>query len=231
MPVRQTPGSYTQPNLAPAREERVEVSGPVCSGSAEPMHVPQQVSLGQATSSQQETQGRAATRPSFDNGIPPYTSDLCSRLPRESYPDDMATDDVLRGRLDSDITFEARTCILIVRELICGTRHLGHPIKQYLVRLRRTARCQKEALVYAGCMKCIVCPRRRPPHMLPRAATRCRATRFNHRVGLDLKFMKATLGQTCSIVHSMDLVSMHHMRVLCGVPTNLWIWRTLSAPI
>ena len=45
-------------------------------------------------------------------------------------------------------------------------------------------------IAYARHMKCPSCQRRKPPERIPRAAVPYRPTRFNHTVGVDLKWIK-----------------------------------------
>lgn len=157
---------------------------------------------------------RPFTAPSYSleqTTAPAFPDDLFSFLNAEAHADDMPQDDLISEPMDAQFPVGARTCPMYIRRIVRRShRNLGHPIHQSLVRLMKMARCQQVALDYAKALRCPTGLRRRPPQRIPRATMPCRPTRFNHVVGLDLKFVRYTHGDR--IYHSQCLGPCHDVQ-------------------
>ena len=138
--------------------------------------------------------------------LPPYTDDMFAHLTAEDIPD-WNTDDLLVGN-DADLPPEARRCPVDVRRMIRNAHNnLGHPSNHALVRLMKTAKCHPDMIAYARHMKCPSCARRVPPARIPKVSMPYRPTRFNAVVGLDLKWVKDSVGTTFYLLNILDLAT------------------------
>ena len=141
---------------------------------------------------------------------------MFSHLTGEDIPD-ITTDDVddLMIGNDAELPPEARRCPIVVRRLIRNAhQNLGHPSNYALVRLMKTAKCHPDMIGYARHMKCPSCQRRNPPERIPRAAVPYRPTRFNHTVGVDLKWIKDSDGIKYIFLNILDLATTFNIVVL-----------------
>lgn len=111
---------------------------------------------------------------------------------------------------------EAQHCPARIRKLVRRAHYnLGHPSNSALVRIMRTARCDKDAIEYAKHTKCPTCIRRPPPQRIPRATMPYRPTRFGHIVGLDLKFLKDHRQEEHVLLNILDMATLYNILVRC----------------
>jgi len=87
------------------------------------------------------------------------------------------------GSPTSDFTSATR------REVERLHRQFGHPPNESLARMLCTAKADQEVVRYARQYRCPVCESRKRPQAASRATMPYRPTRFNHTVGVDLKFV------------------------------------------
>ena len=170
-------------------------------------------------SREDETQNnsrRRVRRKTHKDDLEPYTDDMFAHLTAEDIPD-WNTDDLLVGN-DADLPPEARRCPVDVRKMIrAAHNNLGHPSNHSLVRLMKTAKVHPDMIAYARHMKCPTCRRRQAPSRVPRVSLPYRPTRFNAVVGLDLKWVKDSKGDTYYLLNILDLATAFNV---CCVITN-----------
>ena len=95
-----------------------------------------------------------------------------------------------------------------VRRLIRNCHYnLGHPSNFALARLMSVSLCHPDMIAYAREMKCPTCVRRNPPGRIPRATMPYRPTQFNNTIGVDLKWIKDSQGETFYMLNILDLAT------------------------
>ena len=68
-------------------------------------------------------------------------------------------------------------------------RNFGHPAPESLAKMLYTAKADQDMVRYARLYQCPTCEARKRPGAVPKTTMPYRPTRFNHTVGIDLKFV------------------------------------------
>ena len=100
-----------------------------------------------------------------------------------------------------------RTSAAIKKEVARLHVAFGHPAPLSLARMLLIAKADPMLISHAKRYLCPTCARRQPPSRIPKVTLPYRPTRFNEKVGLDLKYVSDSLNSTYYALNILDLAT------------------------
>ena len=82
-------------------------------------------------------------------------------------------------------------------------RGLGHPSRETMIKMMKTAGARSEAIEYARRWDCPICQAAMAPKKPLNASARLRPYKFNHTVAVDLKYLKDSIGKQRVALHAV----------------------------
>jgi hypothetical protein len=93
-------------------------------------------------------------------------------------------------------------------------KNFGHPPPESLAKMLFTAKADPVVVRYARLYRCPVCEARKRPGTVSKATMPYRPTRFNHTVGIDIKYVHDYDQVQCVILNILDYATLFQVAVL-----------------
>ena len=111
-----------------------------------------------------------------------------------------------------------RTSAAIRKEVARLHIAFGHPAPVALARMLLIAKADPMLVQFAKKYTCSTCARRAPPARIPKVTLPYRPTRFNEKVGLDVKYLSDAMNSTFYALNVLDLAT--GFQILTILPTK-----------
>jgi transposase InsO family protein len=121
--------------------------------------------------------------------------------------DDLVGDEAAEQPAESEKTGYGDPTVAEQRRVEKLHRAFGHPAPSALARMLTVVREPPEVIRYARTYKCPACELREPPPNIPKTTMPYRPTRFNHTVGIDLKFVQDSAQEKYVLLNILDLAT------------------------